>query len=572
MSARTLWLFAGALSLPLAALHPAPAAGRERDVEVRAYVNDQCVVADEPFYTPKVDGKNQRSIALLGVVIGKLTEVLLQHTLKAEARKLTASGQREDTQYAMTHAANLYVARLDPAPALVLNGAIGCMTIVAGSFRPETQDCTADYIPKTLTPESIPLPEEEWRTSRTDDSLRNQLRRANICTEGEPRAVFESRFEFSDDGTAYRLLNAGYRVDTLLTTKEQNAERHMFYTLDITQPGANETPEHLSTAWLDLGRVRAGQRSTAAAPDPVKPTPWLRVPALSAEARRIYEDRTRVHHDTYTQIESLQRAIVREQRLIENLNGRIRGAAPEMAAALSAERTKSEVRVQTLEAELETRKAEYADLPHEPLQLMPVSIQVGVTESRSEKRALLALAKIIDSNAVQVASAASGIITRSVEPDGAPATPEDGGAKNVVSKEAIQRALEEKPKTRAISVRGNTEARSMIDLNVPFELNSAELRPDAVAQLSELQAALQTSALAGYRFRITGHTDARGKAEYNRALSLRRAQAVQRFLIEHRIDPARLEIAGAGADQLLRPDAPEDAANRRVEIRNIGKS
>ena len=151
----------------------------------------------------------------------------------------------------------------------------------------------------------------------------------------------------------------------------------------------------------------------------------------------------------------------------------------------------------------------------------------------------------------------------------------------VVSGEEIARALTEKPGTRGLVTGGmatrgivlhaKTEAREMIDLNIPFELNSRELRPDAVAQLVQLEAALRTDALAGFRFRITGHTDASGAAEYNRALSLRRAESVQHFLADHGIDVARLDIAGAGSDQLLRPDAPRDGANRRVEIRNLGK-
>jgi flagellar motor protein MotB len=37
------------------------------------------------------------------------------------------------------------------------------------------------------------------------------------------------------------------------------------------------------------------------------------------------------------------------------------------------------------------------------------------------------------------------------------------------------------------------------------------------------------------------------------------------------IDPDRLEVVGNGEDELLLPDWPLHADNRRVEIRNLGE-
>ena len=45
------------------------------------------------------------------------------------------------------------------------------------------------------------------------------MRRANVCVDGKAKAVYEARFEFSTDGTAYRLKDAGYRIESLLTTE-----------------------------------------------------------------------------------------------------------------------------------------------------------------------------------------------------------------------------------------------------------------------------------------------------------------------------------------------------------------
>ena len=159
---------------------------------------------------------------------------------------------------------------------------------------------------------------------------------------------------------------------------------------------------------------------------------------------------------------------------------------------------------------------------------------------------------------------------------------------DVISQSQIEAALN-KPKTRGLSIRATTENRdtqaattqeapqtqsqppSAVNLTIPFELNSAELRPEAVHQLVQLEAALQADALQRYRFLVAGHTDARGNPSYNRDLSQRRAEAVRRFLIAAGVGAERLDAVGLGEDRLLLPQEPEDARNRRVEIRNLGE-
>ena len=136
----------------------------------------------------------------------------------------------------------------------------------------------------------------------------------------------------------------------------------------------------------------------------------------------------------------------------------------------------------------------------------------------------------------------------------------------VVSSGEIAKALE-RPPTRGIGVRARTE----VSLNVPFELNSSELAPGAVSQLAQLETALKTAGLSGYRFEVGGHTDASGSAEHNRQLSQRRADTVRRFLIERGIDADRLVAVGYGEDRLLYPRQPRHPQNRRVEIRNLGE-
>lgn len=410
-----------------------------QEAKVRAYVNDDCIVADEPYFVPAsaVQSDEQaRVLPLLGVVIGKLTELLVKYVIKATTDHITATAARKDTRYAVAKEMNLFRADLQPSPSVHLNGQLGCMTIVAASFQPDGASCAADYVPRTLAPETMKLPQSEWRSSRTDDSLENQLKRANICVNGKPDAVYEARFEFSGDGTAYRLRNAGYKVDSLLTASGKDATRNVFYTLEISQPGKTDQHETISTAWVNVGTVTAGDHGTVTAGDHVTAPagdtpPWLRAPALSLEARRAYEEQTRLHHEVAGEIEAARRAITRNQRMLDALDQRISEAtSAALAEGLKQQRLKSEVQIQTLEAEVEARTAEYNELPQAPLEFMPVSIEVGVTEIRTEKRALMALAEVINSNSERIASAgasmSSGFVSRSLDIGSARNAPDPG--------------------------------------------------------------------------------------------------------------------------------------------------
>lgn len=106
------------------------------------------------------------------------------------------------------------------------------------------------------------------------------------------------------------------------------------------------------------------------------------------------------------------------------------------------------------------------------------------------------------------------------------------------------------------------------DLAIHFGFNSADLTPQAQAQLDELAKALQSDALLTFSFQISGHTDAAGSEDYNEWLSRERAQSVVAYLSEqHQIDPARLAAEGYGERELVDQDDPMSQMNRRVEVR-----
>ena len=149
------------------------------------------------------------------------------------------------------------------------------------------------------------------------------------------------------------------------------------------------------------------------------------------------------------------------------------------------------------------------------------------------------------------------------------------------SVDAIVKALLPKPKkplVRSLFDRGidvspdaQSEPPPQIDLTVNFDLDSSNLTNDGAFTLGALGKALMDPRLKDLRFRIVGHTDAVGSAEINQKLSEDRANAVKVYLIrKFGIASERLEASGRGARDLLKPEDPAAADNRRVEITNLG--
>lgn len=99
-----------------------------------------------------------------------------------------------------------------------------------------------------------------------------------------------------------------------------------------------------------------------------------------------------------------------------------------------------------------------------------------------------------------------------------------------------------------------------------FAAGRADLTAAAAADLDA--AAAFVAAAPGRRARIEGHTDSRGSANLNQALSQQRAEAVRDALVARGVDPSRLVAVGRGADRpVASNETPEGRArNRRVEI------
>ena len=111
-----------------------------------------------------------------------------------------------------------------------------------------------------------------------------------------------------------------------------------------------------------------------------------------------------------------------------------------------------------------------------------------------------------------------------------------------------------------------TRARAVLVEPIRFPFDRSDLSSDARlaldAKLDELRAD------GSLRIVIEGHADDRGSDEYNMALGMRRAAAARRYLVQHGIDPERVDITSAGEERPVCRD-PDEACwqqNRRAEF------
>ncbi len=141
------------------------------------------------------------------------------------------------------------------------------------------------------------------------------------------------------------------------------------------------------------------------------------------------------------------------------------------------------------------------------------------------------------------------------------------------TKEEFINGLKPKPKIKLRGIKLNGQenqapaAPPSISMRVNFAFDSYALTEEIKAKLNPLGEALMSEQLINYSFEIAGHTDAVGHEDYNNALSGKRAVNVGQYLYDNfGVDPARLQLAGYGEEQLLDPSKPNSGENRRVEI------
>jgi outer membrane protein OmpA-like peptidoglycan-associated protein len=102
--------------------------------------------------------------------------------------------------------------------------------------------------------------------------------------------------------------------------------------------------------------------------------------------------------------------------------------------------------------------------------------------------------------------------------------------------------------------------------DVQFGLDSSTLRADALRTLTAALKALNDT--PSMRLQIEGYASPEGRAEYNKALSERRARAVRNYLTSRGIAASRLTIASYGEERLKYDSTQEAqrALNRRAAL------
>ena len=118
---------------------------------------------------------------------------------------------------------------------------------------------------------------------------------------------------------------------------------------------------------------------------------------------------------------------------------------------------------------------------------------------------------------------------------------------------------------RALRPTKQAKSGSGLKLDVHFDRNSYKLSDTAQQHLDILG-----KILAGQKsvtISIEGHTDMTGTADYNKSLSIKRAESARDYIIKkYNIEKDRIHVAGYGFGRLADRKHPFSAVNRRVEV------
>jgi len=123
------------------------------------------------------------------------------------------------------------------------------------------------------------------------------------------------------------------------------------------------------------------------------------------------------------------------------------------------------------------------------------------------------------------------------------------------------------PQVKDIPLEPIAAGNTMVLRNIFYETDQYQLKAISYAELDKLVSFLINN--PAVRIEIGGHTDDEGTEEYNIDLSMKRARAVDEYLIDHGITAGRLSYKGYGESSPVSTNKSEEgrALNRRTEIR-----
>jgi outer membrane protein OmpA-like peptidoglycan-associated protein len=130
---------------------------------------------------------------------------------------------------------------------------------------------------------------------------------------------------------------------------------------------------------------------------------------------------------------------------------------------------------------------------------------------------------------------------------------------------------EEKTTSKTIKLRKLKVNAVSILRNIYFDFNKATFKTESNSELNRLETMMKQN--PNLQVEISGHTDFVGTKEFNKALSLRRANAVRSFLTSKGVDPRRIKTKGYGEERPIASNDDEQEGrelNRRVEFKVLG--
>ena len=113
-------------------------------------------------------------------------------------------------------------------------------------------------------------------------------------------------------------------------------------------------------------------------------------------------------------------------------------------------------------------------------------------------------------------------------------------------------------------------AKVTLNADALFDFDKSVLKPAAISSLNSLAGKVKSLTLEVIV--AVGHTDSIGTDAYNQKLSIRRAEAVKKYLVSQGIEAKRIYVEGKGESQPVADNKTAEgrAKNRRVQIEAIG--
>lgn len=120
------------------------------------------------------------------------------------------------------------------------------------------------------------------------------------------------------------------------------------------------------------------------------------------------------------------------------------------------------------------------------------------------------------------------------------------------------------PKGHPVNAIGCSE---ILNLTVYYDVDSPEIRQDSLEKLEKVIDFMKK--YPTFKVLLYGHTSSEGTRLNNQILSEKRALGVRRYLIEHKIQPARISAYGKASTEPIQAIGTTEIheLNRRVEIK-----